>query len=127
MRGEFDRPRDRLKLEEIVLEGFFNNAMDGELNGSRTKAWMFSRQASRTGVLLGSDPDRACPADKCERIVADDLCRPLKREDDRVVGVWANGFELICDSENDAGGVGAVGEQSGIVRQYGEFAVGTPA
>lgn len=82
---------------------------------------MFRRKANRTGLLRDSNPDGTRAADEGKRIIPDDLGRALQRENDGVVGVGANGAELVCDAENNSGGIRAVSEQSGIVRQDGKF------
>ncbi len=63
-------------------------------------------------LLLGANPDGAGAADQGEGIVADDLGGALEFELDGVVGKWADGAELIGDAQDDASGVGAVGNQA---------------
>ena len=55
-------------------------------------------------------------------------CRgTFQREDDGIVGVGADGAELIGDAQDDARGVGTVGYQITIVWQQSEFPVDASA
>ena len=104
-------------------DNFDWNLSHFELKRLGTQSWMLGRKMNRASLLFGADPDCPRATDQGKRIVADDLGRALQREVNGVVGVGADGVELICDTENDTGGVGPVGEQSRIVRQDRELAV----
>ena len=75
----------------------------GEPNGARS--------------FFGTNPDRASTTDESERVITNQLCRAVQREEDGVVGLGANGIELIGDAKDYARGVGTVGCQGAIVWQ----------
>ena len=80
-------------------------------------------QACGAGLFLCANPDGAGAADEREGIVADELGRAFELEGDGIVGEGADGAELVGDAEDDAGGVGAVGDERRVVGRQREFAV----
>jgi len=84
---------------------------------------MFPGQNHSPSLLLCSDPDRAGPAHQAEGIVSNQVSRSLQRELDGITGVRANVIEFVSDAEDDPGGVGSVGDQTGIVGQQREFLI----
>ncbi len=48
---------------------------------------------------------------------------PRKLEADGVVGEGADGVELVCDAQDDARGVGSVGNQRDVIGQQREFLI----
>ena len=84
---------------------------------------MRGRQPDFPGLFLGSNPDRAGSADQGERIVSDDFRRALQLKLDGVVGKWPDGVKFIGHAQHDAGGVGSVRNQAGVVGQQCEFLV----
>lgn len=86
---------------------------------------MLRCEPCRACHLLSANPDCTGSADECKRVVADNFGRPRKRYGDGIVGIGADGIELIGNSEHDAGGVSSVGVEGAIVGQQGEFSVGS--
>ena len=75
----------------------------------------------------GADPDGAGAADERKWIVADDLRRARELQSNCVVDERANGAELVGDAQDYARRVGAIGDQSGVVRQQRELPVNAGA
>ena len=98
-----------------------------ECDALATKPRVCSRQPDRPGLLGDADPDGASASDKREGVVADECGGAFKVEKDRVIGVSPYGSELVRDAEDDAGGIGSVGEERGVVRHEQELAIGPAA
>ncbi len=84
---------------------------------------MFCGEPESAGLLACAQPDCAGSADEREGIVADQLSRAFQCKGDGIVGVGADGAELVGDAKDDAGGVGSVGVQFAIIGQQREFGV----
>jgi len=70
---------------------------------------MFRGETDGAGLLAGANPDSTGATDEREGGVADETCGPFEREGNGVIGVGADGTELVGDTKNDAGGIGTVG------------------
>src|SRR6516225_3838569 len=88
---------------------------------------MLCRQPYCAAFLTGAYPDRACPADECEWIIADQFRRSCQRECDRIVCVRSDRTKLISHPYDNACRVCSVGHQLKIIRDQNKLAVDTSA
>lgn len=78
---------------------------------------MFRGESQGARLFPCANPDGSRSADKRERIVANQLAGTFQCESDGVVGVGADGAELIGNTEDDARCVGSVCPQFMVIRQ----------
>ena len=79
------------------------------------------------GLFLSANPDGAGAADQRERIVADDFGGAFHLQLDGIVGERPDGAEFVGNAQNDAGRVGSVGDELGVVGMQREFLVNAAA
>ena len=75
------------------------------------------------GLLAGANPEGACTSDQRKGIVADELGGAGEFEADGVGGEGADGVEFVGDAQDDAGGVGTVRDEHGVIGQQREFLI----
>lgn len=108
-------------------DGFARSRGDGEGHTLFAETRVLRSEMNRTCALPCPDPHRASAADEGEWIVADQFCRTLEGEGDGIVGVGAHGTEFVGDTQDYAGGIGAVGNELVIVREQDEFGIDATA
>src|ERR1017187_7744044 len=61
-----------------------------------------------------ANPDCSGAANQCKWVIADQRCRAREFEADGITGERADGVELVCNTENDAGSVGSIGNEGRV-------------
>ena len=69
---------------------------------------MHRREAKCSRLHTGSNPDRSFASDQRKRVFAEQLPGTFELEAHRIVCVRPNIAELVIDSQNDSGRVGAI-------------------
>src|SRR3984893_14973476 len=109
----------------LCLDSFIRHGRQCELYGLRAEPWVFCGESYGAGLLFGANPDGARSANERLRIVANELRRSGEREYDGVVGVGTDSIELIGHTQYNAGCIRTVGLEGVIIRQQGEFSIGS--
>lgn len=71
--------------------------------------------------FLGSDPHSPRSSNQRKWIVADNFAWSVNLQLNRIVGERPNGSKLICNPQDDSGGIGSVSDQGGVVGNKDEF------
>ena len=85
---------------------------------------MFALQGDGAGSFGGADPDGAGAADEGEGIVADDFAGAFESELDAICGEVAKVAVFVVDAEDNADGVGAIGDEPGFIGKKDECLIG---
>jgi len=103
--------------------GFGRSGLDIEVDVTGAEDGVMGGEAHLAGLLSGANPDGACASDERERIVADEMGGSGEFEADGIVGEGANGVEFVGDAQDNACGIGSVGDQRGVIGQQSEFLI----
>ena len=115
---------DLWSIWNLLLDlDFWGSGGDFELELLGAEIGVGGGESYGAGFLFGADPDGAGAADQGEGIVADDFGGAIEGELDGVVGKGVDGAEFVGDAQDDAGGVGAVGVELGVVGKNSEFLI----
>jgi hypothetical protein len=95
---------------EAIASGCFRRGWGNlELDVLRAEIGMVCGEAHFAGYFAGANPNGAGASDEREGIVADELSRAGELEVDGIVGEGTDGVEFVGNAQDNASGVGSVG------------------
>src|ERR1017187_866947 len=102
---------------------FRRNRGDLKLHGLYSECGVMRSEPDLTRLLGSAYPYGARTPNEREGIIADERGRPRQFESNGIFGKRPDGVEFVGDAENDARGVGSVGNQRRVVGQQREFLI----
>jgi hypothetical protein len=84
---------------------------------------MFCPEHDSSGLFGRANPDRSRSSGERERVVADDLARAAKFEDNRIIRDGPDSIELVCYAKDDARCVRTISTKLVVVRDCDELTV----
>src|SRR5215471_4931137 len=108
---------------KVALRLLGSSLSNAELHSLGPQPGMSCDQMYRSCLLPGTYPDCAGSTNKRKRIVADDLRGAVQLKLDGIIREGPDCTKLVGDAHDNAGRIGAIGDQFHIVRGYREPAV----